>query len=101
MGIGPWKRYIVSAKQLDADSDGDLNGDGKIDERDRVLLPPSSLVEDTHELGLFVHTWTFRTEPRRPASDYRDDPVREYKMFYALGIDGGFSDFPDTAAKAR
>ena len=103
-GVGPWKRYIVSAKQLDADGDGnpdDLNGDGKIDERDRVLLPASSLIQDAHALGLFVHTWTFRNEPRRLASDYRDDPLREYKMFYTLGIDGVFSDFPDTAAKAR
>src|SRR5262245_5098441 len=103
-GVGPWKRYIVSAKQLDADGDGkpdDLNGDGKIDERDRVLLPASSLIQDAHALGLFVHTWTFRNEPRRLASDYQDDPVREYKMFYTLGIDGVFSDFPDTAAKAR
>jgi len=103
-GVGPWKRYIVSAKQLDADGDGkpdDLNGDGKIDERDRVLLPASSLIQDAHALGLFVHTWTFRNEPRRLASDYQDDPAREYKMFYALGVDGVFSDFPDTAAKAR
>jgi glycerophosphoryl diester phosphodiesterase len=103
-GVGPWKRYIVSAKQIDADGDGkpdDLNGDGKIDERDRVLLPPSSLIKDAHEVGLFVHTWTFRDEPRRLASDFKDDPVLEYKMFYALGVDGVFSDFADTALKAR
>jgi glycerophosphoryl diester phosphodiesterase len=103
-GIGPWKRYIVSAKQIDADGDGkpdDLNGDGKIDERDRVLLPPSSLVKDAHDVGLFVHTWTFRNEPRRLVSDFKDDPAREYKLYYALGVDGVFSDFPDTALKAR
>ena len=103
-GVGPWKRYIVSAKQIDADGDGqadDLNGDGKIDERDRVLLAPSNLVKDAHDLGLFVHTWTFRNEPRRLASDFKGDPLLEYKMFYALGIDGVFSDFADTAAKAR
>jgi glycerophosphoryl diester phosphodiesterase len=103
-GVGPWKRYIVAAKQIDADGDGkpdDLNGDGKIDERDRVLLPASSLIKDAHDVGLFVHTWTFRNEPRRLASDYKDDPVLELKMFYALGIDGLFSDFPDTAVKAR
>ena len=103
-GVGPWKRYIVSAKQIDADGDGqadDLNGDGKIDERDRVLLAPSNLVKDAHDLGLFVHTWTFRNEPRRLASDFKGDPLLEYKMFYALGIDGVFSDFADTAVKAR
>jgi glycerophosphoryl diester phosphodiesterase len=33
--------------------------------------------------------------------DYKDDPTAEYKAFYALGIDGLFSDFPDTAVKAR
>jgi glycerophosphoryl diester phosphodiesterase len=103
-GVGPWKRYIVSGKLNDADGDGkpdDLNGDGKIDERDRVLLPPTSLIKDAHELGLFVHTWTFRNEPRRLASDYQGDPGLEYNMFYALGVDGLFSDFPDTALKAR
>ena len=103
-GVGPWKRYIVSAKQIDADGDGqadDLNGDGKIDERDRVLLAPSNLVKDAHDLGLFVHTWTFRNEPQRLASDFKADPLLEYKMFYALGIDGVFSDFADTAVKAR
>jgi glycerophosphoryl diester phosphodiesterase len=103
-GVGPWKRYIVSAKQIDADGDGkpdDLNGDGKIDDRDRVLLPPSSLIADAHAVGLIVHTWTFRNESRRLASGYKDDPVLEMKMFYALGVDGVFSDFPDTALKAR
>jgi glycerophosphoryl diester phosphodiesterase len=103
-GVGPWKRYIVSARQVDADGDGkpdDLNGDGRIDERDRVLLPPSSLVKDAHAAGLIVHTWTFRNEPRRLASDFKDDPLLEYKMFYALGVDGLFSDFPDWAVKAR
>ena len=103
-GVGPWKRYIVSAKQIDANGDGqadDLNGDGKIDERDRILLAPSNLIKDAHDLGLFVHTWTFRNEPRRLAADFKGDPLLEYKMFYALGIDGAFSDFADTAVKAR
>jgi len=103
-GIGPWKRYIVSARLVDANGDGapdDLNGDGKIDERDRVLLPPSSLIKDAHAAGLVVHTWTFRNEPRRLVSDFKDDPNLEYKLFYGLGCDGVFSDFPDWAVKAR
>lgn len=103
-GVGPWKPYIMSAKQIDRDADGkpdDLNGDGKIDERDRTLMPTSGLVKDAHDVGLFVHTWTFRSEPRRLASDYANDPVQEYKAFYALGVDGVFSDFPDAAVKSR
>jgi glycerophosphoryl diester phosphodiesterase len=103
-GVGPWKPYILPSKQADQNGDGkpdDLNGDGKTDERDRTLMAPTSVVKDAHDAGLFVHTWTFRNEPRRLASDFRDDPVAEYKVFYALGIDGLFSDFPDTAVKAR
>jgi len=103
-GIGPWKPYIVAGKQIDADKDGkpdDLNKDGKIDERDRVLLPAGDLIERAHKAGLFVHSWTFRNEPRRLASDYKDDPAAEYKLFFGLGIDGLFSDFPDAAVKAR
>jgi glycerophosphoryl diester phosphodiesterase len=50
---------------------------------------------------LQVHTWTFRNESRRLIGDYKNDPQAEYKQFYALGIDGVFSDFPDTAIKSR
>ena len=39
--------------------------------------------------------------PSYLASDYAGDPKEEYKLFYALGIDGLFSDFPDTALAAR
>jgi glycerophosphoryl diester phosphodiesterase len=103
-GVAPWKPYIQPSKQVDANNDGqpdDLNGDGKMDERDRVLIEPTSVVKDAHEAGLFVHSWTFRSEPYRLASDYKNDPSAEYKVFYDLGIDGLFSDFPDAAVKAR
>lgn len=102
-GVGPWKPYLMPAKQVLGD-DGkprDLNGDGAIDERDRVLLPPTDVVKNAHAAGLFVHTWTFRSEPKRLASDFKGDPAAEYKAFLALGIDGLFSDFPDQAVKAR
>lgn len=103
-GVAPWKPYLLPAKQVDANQDGkpdDLNGDGKMDERDRILLPATSVVADAHEVGLFVHTWTLRSEPRRLASDFKGDPAAEYKALFALGVDGLFSDFPDHAVKAR
>lgn len=103
-GVAPWKPYIQPSKQVDANNDGkpdDLNGDGKMDEQDRVLIQPTSVIKDAHEVGLFVHSWTFRSEPQRLASDYKNDPSAEYKIFYDLGIDGLFSDFPDAAIKAR
>ena len=103
-GIGPWKPYLIPSKQVDANNDGkpdDLNGDGKIDERDRVMMPATSVVPNAHAAGLFVHAYTFRSEAKRLASDFKGDPKAEYKLFYALGVDGVFSDFPDTAKAAR
>ena len=103
-GIGPWKPYLISSRQTDANNDGkpdDLNGDGLIDDRDRVLLPPSDVVKNAHAAGLFVHPYTFRSEARRLASDYKGDPKAEYRKFFELGVDGLFSDFPDAAVSAR
>ena len=92
-GIGPWKRYLVSLKG------GDAKGAGT--DAEKSVLPPSSLVADAHSVGLSVHAWTFRNEGRFLATDYRGDPIEEYRQFYRLGVDGVFSDFPDTAVTAR
>ena len=103
-GIGPWKPYLIPSKQVDANKDGkpdDLNGDGKIDERDRVMMPATSVVKDAHAAGLFVYAYTFRNEAKRLASDFKGDPKAEYRLFYNLGVDGVFSDFADTAKAAR
>ena len=103
-GIGPWKPYLLPSKQVDLNNDGvmdDLNNDGKMDERDRVLLPATDVIKNAHAAGLIVHAYTFRNEPRRLASDYNGDPKAEYKKMFALGVDGVFSDFPDTAVAAR
>jgi glycerophosphoryl diester phosphodiesterase len=103
-GIGPWKRYIVSTAAVDLNGDGkigDENGDGKVDEADRKLLPANDLIGRAHRLGLLVHTWTFRNEQKRLPSNYQGNPVNEYLQLYALGIDGVFSDFADTAVAAR
>jgi glycerophosphoryl diester phosphodiesterase len=103
-GIGPWKPYLIPSKQVDANNDGkadDLNGDGVIDDRDRVMMAPTNVVKDAHAAGLMVHPYTFRNEAKRLASDFKGDPKAEYKLFFQLGVDGVFSDFPDTAKAAR
>ena len=103
-GIGPWKRYIVSTAARDTNGDGtvgDENGDGAVNEGDRKLLPPTSLIQRAHRKGLLVHTWTFRDEARYLAYDYRGRPLAEYRQFFRLGIDGVFSDFAFTAVLAR
>ena len=102
-GIGPWKRYIVSVKGT-VGADGkvvDVNRDGKINDADATSTTPTTLVADAHKAGLFVHPFTFRNESRRLAADYKGDATNEYLAFYTLGVDGVFTDFPDTALAAR
>ncbi|MEC5399612.1 glycerophosphodiester phosphodiesterase [Uliginosibacterium sp. H1] len=92
-GISPWKRYIVGTTPI--------AGSTAPGEAARKLVPANDLIKRAHKLGLVVQTWTFRNEARRLPADYGNDPAKEYKQFYELGIDGVFSDFPDTAVKAR
>ncbi|MEP0797808.1 glycerophosphodiester phosphodiesterase [Trichocoleus sp. DQ-A3] len=103
-GIGPWKRLIIPAETVDKNGDGqpdDLNGDGVISDADKPLLEPTSLISDAHAAGLLVHAYTFRSEDFFLAPDYNGNPELEYEQFFKLGIDGVFSDFPDTAVAVR
>lgn len=74
-GIGPFKGLL-------------LNEDGV----------SSGVLETAHDLGLFVHPWTFRDDQLPPSLD---TPNSEFKLFFELGVDGVFTDFADTAYKAR
>jgi len=102
-GVGPWKPYLISSAciKIVAGACADANGDGLVNETDRKLLAPTSVVADAHKVGLLVHPYTFRNEQRRLASDYKGVPVNEYLTFYQHGVDGLFSDFADTAVVAR
>lgn len=102
-GIGPWKPYIVPVKwELNAAGNPvDKNGDGRTDLTDAVSQSASSLVADAHKLGLFVHPYTFRNEKSRLSFDLGGDPINEYLQMFRLGVDGLFSDFPDTAVAGR
>lgn len=70
---------------------------------------PTTLIADAHASGLEVHAWTFRLENFFLPAELRKgespaaagDLAAELKQFYALGIDGVFSDFPASAAAAR
>lgn len=77
-------------------------------------LPATDLVARAHAAGLQVIVWTFRPENlflpphlRRgdvDASNYmqqQGDLEAELREFYALGVDGVFSDFPAIAVAAR
>ncbi|MFC6287726.1 glycerophosphodiester phosphodiesterase [Nocardioides sp. GCM10027113] len=69
---------------------------------------PSDLVDDAHDEDLMVHVWTLRAENRYMATNFRrgDDPNAkgdaraEALAFLDAGVDGLFSDHPDTAVDA-
>ncbi|MDQ3342400.1 MAG: glycerophosphodiester phosphodiesterase [Actinomycetota bacterium] len=90
-GIGPDKNRIIPR---------DAGG---------FLQEPTSLVDDAHAENLLVHPYTFRNENVFLPADYRsagapDDygnAFAEYERFFELGVDGIFSDNPDTAVEAR
>jgi glycerophosphoryl diester phosphodiesterase len=67
-------------------------------------LPPTSLVDNAHRAGLLVHPYTFRSEDAFLPLELRtadDGALSEYEQFLALGVDGVFTDHPDTAVAAR
>jgi glycerophosphoryl diester phosphodiesterase len=90
-GVGPSKDYIVPR---------DAGGTSQA---------PTTFVDDAHAAGLQVHPYTFRNENAFLPLELRrgDDPSQygnafaEYDQFFALGVDGVFSDNPDTAVAAR
>jgi glycerophosphoryl diester phosphodiesterase len=90
--VGPSKDYIVPRDPTTSRS-----------------LPPTSFVENAHGAGLDVVPYTFRNENSFLPAELRssDDPaeygnaIAEYRQFFDLGVDGVFSDNPDTAKAAR
>ncbi|MEV6517050.1 glycerophosphodiester phosphodiesterase [Micromonospora chalcea] len=73
------------------------------------LLAPTAVIRDAHRQKLVVHAWTFRAENQFLPVDFRigadpnarGDITSEYELFFDLGLDGVFSDHPDTAVAAR
>ena len=102
-GVGPWKRYLVTVKAtLDASGKAvDVNKDGVVNEADYTAVANDTIAKNAKARGLLLHTWTFRSESRRLAATYTADPAKEYEQFFAMGVNGLFSDFPDHAVKAR
>lgn len=98
-GIGPWKPYLISWQGA-LDGKGklmDLNGDKVVDQRDMTMLEPSGVIRDAHKLGLLVHPYTFRNESKLLAANFMDNPGDEYRLYFAAGVDGVFTDYTDTA----
>ena len=90
-GVGPSKDYIVPR---------DTAGNS---------LAPTTFVRDAHRAGLQVHPYTFRRENEFLPLELRSSAVpaeigdlkAEIRQFFALGVDGVFTDNPDIGVAAR
>jgi glycerophosphoryl diester phosphodiesterase len=102
-GIGPWKYYLQSTacKLIVNGACQDANGDGLVNEADRTVLPATPVVANAHASGLLVHPYTFRSEASRLPLEDLGSPTNEYQRFFALGVDGVFADFPESAVAGR
>jgi glycerophosphoryl diester phosphodiesterase len=77
-------------------------------DKDGKLGEPTSVVADAHAAGLVLHPYTVRNENTFLPVDYRrgtdpnayGDALGVFKAYLATGIDGLFSDNPDTALLA-
>ncbi|MDT0545264.1 MULTISPECIES: glycerophosphodiester phosphodiesterase [Streptomyces] len=75
---------------------------------DGKLGTPTSVVKDAHAAGLVLHPYTMRNENSFLPADFRrgtdpnayGDAFGAFKKYFETGIDGIFSDNPDTALLA-
>ncbi|MER7828660.1 glycerophosphodiester phosphodiesterase [Streptomyces sp. NPDC095602] len=89
-GIGPLLDLVIPKRP-----------DGRLGE-------PTTLVRDAHARGLILHPYTLRNENSFLPADFRrgtdpnayGDVFGAYRAYFATGIDGIFTDHPDTALLA-
>jgi glycerophosphoryl diester phosphodiesterase len=62
---------------------------------------PTPLLLQAKQAGVQVHAYTFRNETQFIDPSFQNQPDAEYEVFFRLGIDGVFSDFPDRAVTVR
>jgi len=96
-GIGVWKGSFIKREPLEVAVD--LDGNGVAETRERLTGEVLPVIADAHAAGLLVHPYTMRNEEQFLALGYAS-AQDEYKALMALGVDGFFTDFPDTAREA-
>ncbi|RFU20881.1 glycerophosphodiester phosphodiesterase [Geodermatophilus marinus] len=90
-GVGPEKAQVIPR------------------EDDGTLGEPTGFVDDAHAAGLLVHPYTFRNENTFLPADLRDGgaeddygrAIEEQLAFWEAGVDGLFTDNPDTGVVSR
>ena len=91
-GVGPDKNLVIPR------------------EDDGTLGEPTSFVADAHAADLLVHPYTFRNENEFLPADLRDpgeepsdygQAIDEQLAYWEAGVDGLFTDNPDTGVVSR
>ncbi|MEO1393033.1 MAG: glycerophosphodiester phosphodiesterase family protein [Cyanobacteria bacterium J06634_5] len=96
-GLGPWKNNILLREPIETPVDG--NGDGEADITTQLTGEIFPLVEFAHSAGLQVHPYTLRDEERFLTLNADGTPQttgEEFRQLIELGVDGFFTDFPET-----
>jgi len=94
-GIGPWKPYLLKT----VDDGVERTGDGILNSRDRLIVGSTGVLENAHAAGLLVHAYTFRDDAGGSSYGFANGQ-EEITYYFRLGVDGVFTDFPDTGVAA-
>ncbi|MEM7581468.1 MAG: esterase-like activity of phytase family protein [Cyanobacteria bacterium P01_A01_bin.80] len=96
-GVGPWKNSFVLRESIDNPVDADGDGNAEITTQLTGEIRP--YVEWVHEAGMQIHPYTLRNEERfltlNPDGTVQT-PEGEFEQFIELGVDGFFTDFPES-----
>ncbi|MEO0801986.1 MAG: alkaline phosphatase [Cyanobacteria bacterium J06642_2] len=96
-GVGPWKNSFLLREGLDEPVDGD--GDGNAEIGSQLTGEVRPYIEWAHDAGMQIHPYTLRDEERfltlNPDGSPQT-PEQEFEQLINLGVDGFFTDFPET-----
>jgi glycerophosphoryl diester phosphodiesterase len=96
-GVGPWKNSFVLRESIDNPVDAD--GDGNAEITTQLTGEVRPYVEWAHDAGMQIHPYTLRNEERyltlNPDGTVQT-PEGEFEQFIELGVDGFFTDFPES-----
>ena len=96
-GLGPWKNNILLRESIDQPVDG--NGDGVAEITTRLTGEIFPLIDFAHNADLQIHPYTLRDEERfltLNPDGTPQTPEDEFRQLIELGVDGFFTDFPET-----
>ncbi len=101
-GAGPWKNNFLLREDLETPVDGD--GDGNAEITTQLTGEVTSFIDDAHDAGLQIHPYTLRNEERfltLNPDGTPQTPEQEFEQLIQIGVDGFFTDFPETGDLVR